>query len=152
MGVPTALTLDSRMGIPGNSLEIQMLRSQPRPAGAELHSLTRLPAKLCYRHAEMEIGHRGGRGHEGSWAPSQESPLQPLLHSCGLKLKGWGSCSLSWSTCSLLTPPSPTHHLFLHAPVILLLCPSLPTPGEDIRFAVAHPVPTTQSDYTAIAE
>ena len=79
--VPTALDSDSRMGIPGNSLEIQMLRSQPRPAGAELH-FNKIPAKLYYRHAGMKTGHRGGEEpRRGSWAPSQESPLQPSSHS-----------------------------------------------------------------------
>ena len=33
----------------------------PRPAGAALH-FNKVPAKLCYRHAEMKTGHRGGGG------------------------------------------------------------------------------------------
>ena len=44
---------------------MQTLRSQPRPAGAELH-LNKIAAKLCYSHAEMKTGHRaGGRGEGG---------------------------------------------------------------------------------------
>lgn len=126
VGVPTALDSGLRMGIPGNSLEIQMLRSQPRPAGAELH-FDKIPAKLCYRHAEMEIGRRGGEGpRRGSWAPSQESPLQPSSHSqlssrVGVPAPPHGAHAPS--------SPLHPHHITCSfiAPVILLLCPSLPT-------------------------
>ena len=72
-------------------------------------------------------GHRaGGRVTEGELGsfPVVSSPALPSLTA---QLKGWGSCPPEWSTCSLLTLHP--HHITCSfiAPVILLLCPSLPT-------------------------
>ena len=89
--VPTPLDSGSRMGIAGHLLEIQMLRSQPRPAGAALH-LNKVPAKLCYRHAEMKTRHRGGREAVEVELGSFPVVSSPALLTVTAQIKGWGSC------------------------------------------------------------
>ena len=88
--LPTHLDSGSRMGIPGNSLEIQMLRSQPKPAGGEL-PFNKIPAKHCYRHAERKAGHGGTGGAVEGEQGSFPVVSSPALFTLTSQLRDWGS-------------------------------------------------------------